>query len=89
VNLHRGLFREGEKMTIVQTAHIILRITLAGIAVMLIGTVLLIFDLVVNRTAALIAAGVMLLVVIILAVLPPMLRSNRSKRSADLQTKIS
>ena len=71
VNLHRGLFREGEKMTIVQTAHIILRITLAGIAVMLIGTVLLIFDLVVNRTAALIAAGVMLLVVIILAVLPP------------------
>jgi Family of unknown function (DUF6328) len=89
VNLHRGLFREGEKMTIVQTVHIILRITLAGIAVMLIGTVLLIFDLVVNRTAALIAAGVMLLVVIILAVLPPMLRSKRSTRSADLQTKIS
>ena len=30
VNLHRGLFREGAKMTIVQTAHIIMRITLAG-----------------------------------------------------------
>jgi Family of unknown function (DUF6328) len=89
VNLHRGLFREGAKMTIVQTAHIIMRITLAGIAVMLIGTVLLIFDLVVNRTAALIAAGVMLLVVIILAVLPPILRSSRSTPTADAQTKIS
>jgi hypothetical protein len=88
VNLHRGLFREGAKMTIVQTAHIIMRITLAGIAVMLIGTVLLIFDLVVNRIVALIAAGVMLLVVIILAVLPPVLR-NRPTRSADGQTKIS
>ena len=30
VNLHRGLFRKGAKMTIVQTAHIIMRITLVG-----------------------------------------------------------
>jgi Family of unknown function (DUF6328) len=89
VNLHRGLFRRGAKMTIVQTAHIIMRITLAGVAVMLIGTVLLIFDLVLDRTAALVAAGVMLLVVIILAVLPPVLRSNRPTQSADHQTKIS
>src|SRR4029453_13317835 len=28
VNLHRGLFRKGAKVTIVQTAHIIMRITL-------------------------------------------------------------
>jgi hypothetical protein len=89
VNLHRGLFRRGAKVTIVQTAHIIMRITLAGVAVMLIGTVLLIFDLVVDRTAALVAAGVMLLVVIILAVLPPILRSNRSTHSADGQSEIS
>ena len=89
VNLHRGLFRKGAKMTIVQTAHIIMRITLAGVAVMLIGTVLLIFDLVVGRTAALVAAGVMLLVVIILAVLPPVVRSNRPTQSTDDQTKIS
>jgi hypothetical protein len=43
----------------------------------LIGTVLLIFDLVVGRNAALILAGVTLLVVIILAVLPVVLRSSR------------
>ena len=89
VNLHRGLFREGAKMTIVQAAHIIMRITLAGVAVMLIGTVLLIFDLVVDRTAALVAAGATLLVVIIIAVLPPIVRSNRTTHSKNGQTKIS
>jgi Family of unknown function (DUF6328) len=77
VSLHRSLFRKGAKMTVVETAHIIMRITLVGVAVMLIGTVLLIFDLVVGRNAALILAGVTLLVVIILAVLPVVLRSSR------------
>ena len=77
VSLHRSLFRKGAKMIIVETAHIIMRITLVGVAVMLIGTVLLIFDLVVGRNAALILAGVTLLVVIILAVLPAVLRSSR------------
>jgi len=77
VSLHRSLFRKGAKMIIVETAHIIMRITLVGVAVMLIGTVLLIFDLVVGRNAALILAGVTLLMVIIIAVLPAVLRSSR------------
>ena len=77
VSLHRSLFRKGAKMIIVEAAHIIMRIMLAGVAVMLIGTMLLIFDLVVGRNAALIVAGVTLLVVIILAVLPAVLRSSR------------
>jgi hypothetical protein len=81
VNLHRGLFRKGAKMIIVETAHIIMRITLVGVAVMLIGTVLLIFDLVLDRRAAYIAAGATLLVVIVLALLPPILRSSRSTDS--------
>src|SRR5215207_8274217 len=81
VNLHRALFRRGVKMTIVQTAHVIMRITLVGVAIMLIGTVLLIFDLVVDRRAALIAAGATLLVVIIIAVLPAVVRFQRAARS--------
>jgi hypothetical protein len=89
VNLHRSLFREGAKVTIVQTAHIIMRITLVGVAIMLIGTVLLIFDLVIGRSAALIAAGGTLLLVIIIAVLPTVLRSNRQPaQSQDDLTKI-
>jgi Na+/H+-dicarboxylate symporter len=87
VNLHRGLFRQGAKMIIVQTAHIIMRITLVGVAVMLIGTVLLIFDLVLDRRAAFIAAGVTLLIVVVLAVLPRILRSSRSTESSEAQTK--
>ena len=77
VSLHRSLFREGAKMIIVRTAHVIMRIMLVGIAVMLIGTVLLIFDLVVDRRAALAAAGVTLLVLIMLAALPVIVRSGR------------
>jgi Family of unknown function (DUF6328) len=77
VSLHRSLFRKGAKTIIVETAHVIMRITLVGVAVMLIGTVLLIFDLVVGRGVALILAGATLLVVIILAVLPAVLRSSR------------
>ena len=86
VNLHRGLFRKGAKMIIVQTAHVIMRITLVGVAVMLIRTVLLIFDLVLDRSSALIAAGVTLLIVIVLAALPAILRSNRSTHSPEDQT---
>jgi hypothetical protein len=90
VNLHRALFRRGVKMTIVQTAHVIMRITLVGVAIMLIGTVLLIFDLVIDRSAALIAAGATLLVVIIIAVLPAVVRSNgQPAQSQDGATKIS
>ena len=83
VSLHRSLFRKGAKMIIVETAHVFMRITLVGVAVMLIGTVLLIFDLVVGRRAAFIVAGVTLLVVIILAVLPAVLRSSRRGSGID------
>jgi hypothetical protein len=77
VNFHRALFRRSAKQTIVQTAHVIMRFTLTGVAVMLIGTVLLIFDLVMGRTAALVMAGFTLVVVIIIAALPLIVRTNR------------
>lgn len=86
VNLHRALFRKRAKMIIVQTAHVIMRITLGGVAVMLIGTVLLIFDLVLNRSAALVAAGATLLVVIVLAVLPAVLQSRLSTHLPEEQS---
>ena len=49
VNLHRGLFRKHAKPVVVRTAHIILRIALVGVGLVLTGTVLLIFDVVVGR----------------------------------------
>jgi hypothetical protein len=83
VNLHRALFRKRAKVTIVQTAHLIMRFTLVGVAVMLIGTVLLIFDLVIGRTIALIMASITLLVVILLALLPRLGGSGRTAQSPE------
>ena len=74
VNLHRGLFRKHKKSIVVRTAHIILRIMLVGVGVTLTGAVLLIFDVAVGRSAALIAASITLLMVIAIAALPFALR---------------
>jgi membrane-bound ClpP family serine protease len=89
VNLHRSLFRKGAKMIIVQAAHVILRIALGGVAVMLIGTVLLIFDLVIGRTAAFVMASITSLLVIIIGVLPAILRRSRGEHSPAGHTKTS
>ena len=89
VSLHRGLFRKGAKQTIVQTAHIILRIALVGVGIILVGTVLLIFDLVIGRTAAVVMAGITLLAVIILAMLPRFGGVSRSPHSPNGGNKTS
>ena len=70
VNLHRVLFRKQAKEVVVQVAHVLLRVTLFGVGLVLIGTVLLIFDVVLDRQSAWIAAGATALVLIMIAVLP-------------------
>jgi small basic protein len=65
VSLHRALFRKRAKSTIVKIANRILKITLAFVGITLVGTVMLIFDVVVGRSAGIIA-GVVTLVVIAL-----------------------
>jgi len=77
VNLHRGLFRRHAKQTVVQAAHVILRCALVGVGVVLIGTVVLILDVVVGRTASYVGGGLMLLVVILIGLLPTFLHVNR------------
>jgi len=58
----------------VRTAHVILRIMLVGVGVTLTGAVLLIFDVVLGRSAAYIAAGCTFVMVILIATLPLALR---------------
>ena len=70
VNLHRVLFRKQAKEIVVEVAHVLLRVTLVGVGLVLIGTVLLIFDVVLDRQRAWIAAGATALVLIVIAVLP-------------------
>ena len=80
VNLHRGLFRRHAKGTVVQTAHVILRCTLIGVGVVLVGTVVLIFDVAVGRTAAYLGGGMMLVVVALIGLLPTFLHVNKIER---------
>ncbi|MCU1439836.1 MAG: sodium:proton antiporter [Rhodoglobus sp.] len=65
VSLHRALFRKQAKSTIVKIANRILKITLAFVGITLVGTVMLIFDVVVSRFAG-ITAGVVTLVIVAL-----------------------
>ena len=82
VSMHRGVFRQHQKKLTVQTAHVILRITLIGVALVLIGTVVLIFDVTVGLTAAVSAGVGMLAVLIILGLLPVILGRGRAGRHA-------
>ncbi len=77
VNLHRVLFRKHAKDAVVQIAHILLRITLVGVGIILTGAVLLIFDVVLDRNRAIIAAAVVAVVLVAIAALPHILRNTR------------
>ena len=77
VNLHRVLFRKHAKDAVVQIAHILLRITLVGVGIILTGAVLLIFDVVLDRSRAIIAAAVVAVVLVAIAALPHILRNTR------------
>jgi uncharacterized protein DUF6328 len=77
VNLHRVLFRKHAKEAVVEIAHVLLRITLVGVGVILTGTVLLIFDVVLDRSRAIVAAAVVAVVLVAIAALPHILRNTR------------
>jgi Family of unknown function (DUF6328) len=71
VSLHRALFRQRAKKRIVQIGHLLLWATLATVAALMVGVVLLIFDVVVSREAAITAAVIAAAVVIVLWVAVP------------------
>ena len=82
VSLHRTLFREGAKSQIVVFTDRILKAVLAGVALVLSGTVLLIFDVVIGRTAALVSGGAALVVIVgFWLVLPLLAHPDRSAPS--------
>ncbi len=63
VSLHRQLFRQHAKARIVRVTNRILEFTLGGVALTLAGTVLLIFDVVLGRTAGIIAGLIVLMLI--------------------------
>jgi len=78
VSLHRYLFREGAKAEIVRITNLILKATLVGVALVLTGTVMLIFGVVVGVAAGYIAGAATLVVTLaIWILLPVLLRPGR------------
>lgn len=85
VGIHRRVFRQGRKAQLVQAAHTILMIALIGVSVLLSGTVLLIFDWTVGRTAGVIAGVAVAAAAVVVAVLPRLMApgSADSDQAAD------
>jgi hypothetical protein len=71
VSLHRALFQQGVKERMVRLADAILKLTLVGVATVLVGTVLLIFSVVTSLVPAIIAAAATLVVILSLWVALP------------------
>ncbi|SMQ59423.1 DUF6328 family protein [Agreia sp. VKM Ac-1783] len=79
VSLHRILFRQHAKATIVGATDRFLQLTMTGVAVTLAGTAMLIFDFVFGRAGGIVAGvGVLLLVTLLWVVVPRRLRSRVS-----------
>ena len=77
VSLHRLLFRHGMKQAVVDLAHRILWCVLIGVLLMLCGTAVLIFDLVVGTGWALVAGSVVLVAMTVFVILPRVVAGNR------------
>jgi len=77
VSLHRRFFRKGKKPHIVALANRLLQLMLIALALVLSGTVLFIFDLVVGRTAGYIAgATVAAAIVVVWLAVPSLFRAR-------------
>ncbi|MFD6446684.1 DUF6328 family protein [Promicromonospora sp. NPDC060204] len=75
VSVHRALFRKQMKRNIVTLADRITRAALGALALVITGASLLVFDVVVGRTAGIIAgAGALVVMAVLWVLLPEVLR---------------
>ena len=80
VSVHRRLFRKRLKSVLVSSADFMAKSALCGVAVLIVGTATLVYDVVAGRSAALIAGAAIVLVLLILLLLVPMWLNYRSRR---------
>ena len=79
VSVHRRLFRQRLKETLVSSADTITKIALAGVGMLSIGTASLVFDVTAGRSAGLTAGGILLAVLLVLLVYVPLRLNHRAK----------
>jgi len=85
VSLHRSVFRQQVKPELVTASHHIMRLVLAGIALLMTGTILFVLDWAVSRWMGVVAGGLVFVGVVVVAVLPGRLwpRGRRSAQAED------
>jgi len=71
VAIHRALFRHRAMEQLVMTANFLLKLTLACVGLILVGTTLFIFSVVENTAAGLIAGGVALVLAVVMWIFVP------------------
>lgn len=83
VSLHRTLFRQRAKESVVQVTDRVLRLTMIGVALTLAGTAMLVFDFVLGRVGGIVAGAAVLAVIVVLWVVVPgaVRRSHREARA--------
>jgi glucan phosphoethanolaminetransferase (alkaline phosphatase superfamily) len=82
VSVHRRLFRQGLKATLVASADTITKVSLAGVGLLSVGTTSLIFDVTLGRTAGFIAGLGLLGVLLLLLLFFPSAIRRRARREA-------
>ncbi|OFI39278.1 sodium:proton antiporter [Arthrobacter sp. SW1] len=80
VSIHRRLFRKQLKAVLVSAADSMTKMALAGVALLIVGTAVLVYDVVAGRNAAFIAGGAIVLVLLFLLLVVPWRLSYRSRR---------
>lgn len=80
VSIHRRLFRKQLKSVLVSAADSMTKMALAGVALLIVGTAVLVYDVVAGRNAAFIAGGAIVLVLLFLLLVVPWWLSYRSRR---------
>lgn len=76
VSVHRRLFRQRLKATLVSSSDAIAKWALASVGMLSVGTAALVFDVTAGRTAGLTAGGLLLAVLLVLLIYVP-LRLNK------------
>ncbi|HEY9358131.1 MAG TPA: DUF6328 family protein [Arthrobacter sp.] len=79
VSVHRRLFRQRLKETLVSSADTITKIALAGVSMLSIGTATLVFDVTAGRSVGLTAGGILLTILLVLLVYVPLRLNHRAK----------
>lgn len=82
VALHRVLFRRREKGLIVAYGHAALITALATVSILLVGVVAFVFDVVVDRSAAHIAAVSLAALIVVLWIVVPLIWRTRGEEAS-------